>query len=97
MALRLLSNTDICKSCQSSVELSPNFSSRSYFLPLILLISLTIGHFLGYLRVVSHEEFSWGELVVDLTLFYFCYWLIRIFLFQFQKPELLYKDDAASH
>ena len=93
MALKLLSDTDICKNCESSVKLSPNFSSRSYFLPLILLLSLTIGHFLGYLRVVSHEEFSWGELAVDLTLFYFCYWLVRIFLFQFQAALLVTENE----
>jgi hypothetical protein len=93
MALKLLSDTDTCKSCRSSVALSPNFSSRSYFLPLIFLLSLTLGHFLGYLRVVSHEEFSWGELLVDLTLFYFCYWLVKIFLFQFQEIVLISKNE----
>lgn len=94
VVLNLLSDKCVCKSCKCTIQLTPNFSSKRYFLPLILLISLTIGHFLGHLRAVSNEEFGLASLIFDVVLFYFCYWIIRIVLFQFQTPELLSSMDV---
>ena len=86
ISLKLLSDINHCKQCKSCIRLSPNFSGKIYFLPTTILFSLTLGHFLGYLRFISNQKFGWTDLIFDVVLFYFCYWLIRIILFQFQTP-----------
>jgi hypothetical protein len=66
----------------------------SWFSLFVLISSILLGHVLGIARMMDRRGFDLFQLALDLGVYFFAYWILRLVLFRFQCPVVV---DSEGH
>ena len=86
LKLHLWMDTCKCPECHAVVELTPHYMQSRWFSLFVLIFSILLGHVLGIARMMDRRDFDVIHLALDLGVYFFVYWILRVVLFRFQSP-----------